>query len=71
MTKCNKCQALYEAYTAHLDEMIRYFENREKYRNQPMDEEWTEERRKQYNLNRIQGFKIKKDFIKQFYKEEE
>jgi hypothetical protein len=54
---------------SHLDEMIRYFRNREKYRDQPMQEEWTEERRKAYNETRIEGFKVKKDFITRFYKE--
>ena len=50
--------------------MIKYFENREKYRNEPMKEEWSEERRKAYNENRINAFKIRKEFITKFYKEE-
>jgi len=68
--KCEKCQALYDAYMAHLDEMIKYFTNREKYRDREFEHEWSDEQKKAYNENRINSFKIKKDFITKFYKEE-
>jgi len=70
MSKCEKCQTLYDAYMAHLDETIRYFENREKYRNQPIENEWSEERKKAYNENRINSLKIRKDFITNYFKQE-
>ena len=69
--KCQKCETLYDTLMAVLDEQIKYFTNREKYRDRPKDEEWSEERKKAYNENRINAFRIRKEFITKFYKEEE
>ena len=70
MNKCPKCKSLYEAYMAHLNEMIRYFERREKYRHQEFENEWPEERRKAYAENRIKSLYMRKEFVTRYYKEE-
>ena len=67
---CPKCNRLYETIIALLDENIKYFQNKERYRDKPLEDPWPEERRKAYAENRINGFKIRKDFITKFYKGE-
>ena len=70
MSKCPKCKSLYDAYMAHLNEMIKYFEAKEKYRDQPLEDPWPEERRKAYAENRILSLKHRKDFITKYFKED-
>ena len=65
-----KCKAIYETIIALLDENIKYFERKEQYRGQDFENPWSEERIKEYNKTRIQGFKYRKDFITKFYKGE-
>ena len=71
MKKCPKCDKLYETLMLLLDEDIKYFSNKVKYRNQPMDNPWSEERIQEYNKTRIQGFKNRKDFITKYFNEGE
>ena len=66
---CPKCNRLYETIIALLDENIKYFTNKEKYRDKPLEDPWPEERRRTYVENRINGLKIRKDFITKFHKE--
>ena len=66
---CPKCDRLYDTLMALLDEMIKYFTNRMKYRNEPKEIPWSEERRKEYNNSRIKALKNRKDFITRYYKE--
>ncbi len=69
MSQCPKCDVLYATIIALLDENIKYFQNKEKYRDKPIEDPWPENRRKAYAENRINGFKIRKSFITKFYKE--
>ena len=69
MSQCKKCDRLFETIIALLDENIKYFSDREKYRDRPIENPWPEDRRRAYAENRINGFKIRKDFITNFYKE--
>ncbi len=66
---CPKCDRLYDTLMALLDEMIKYFTNRMKYRNEPKEITWSEERRKEYNNTRNKALKNRKDFITRYYKE--